>query len=151
MPGRFGHYQHVVRVASLFAIGFAVFVVIRAVLIPDDFGVLGFYRAGALDDVKAQAPVYAGQAVCVECHSDVGELRAAGAHATVSCEACHGPLASHAADFQVKPRALDPRSLCLQCHTAAAGKPPEFPQIVAADHFEGACRDCHTPHSPRIQ
>jgi predicted CXXCH cytochrome family protein len=151
MPGRFGHYQHVVRMASLFAIGFGAFVVVRAMLIPDDFGVLGFYRAGAIEDAKLVAPKYAGQAVCVECHSDVGELRSTGAHVKVSCEACHGPLASHVADFQVKPRALDPRTLCLQCHTAAAGKPRDFPQIVPADHFEGACKDCHTPHKPGIQ
>jgi predicted CXXCH cytochrome family protein len=152
MPGRFGHYQHVVRVAALFAVGFGVFLVIRALLVPADFGRLGFYRAGALDDVRAQAVVFAGQGACAECHTDVMAVRKAGSHAKVSCESCHGPLASHASDYTVKPRTLDPRSLCLGCHTANAGKPRDFPQIIPADHGgDGPCRDCHTPHNPRIQ
>jgi predicted CXXCH cytochrome family protein len=136
----------------LFCAGFIGFVVLRAALIPDDFGVLGFYRAGALDDARAQPLVYAGQAACADCHTDVVETRQPGPHAKVSCESCHGPLAAQAADFQVAPRALDPRGLCLGCHTAAAGKPRDFPQIVPADHGgDGPCRDCHTPHNPRVQ
>jgi hypothetical protein len=152
MPGRFGHYQHVVRVASLFAAGFGVFMLVRSLLIPADFGQLGFYRAGALDDVRAQPIVYAGQATCADCHTDVVEARKPGPHVKVSCEACHGPLASHANDYSVEPRALDPRLLCLGCHTASAGKSLDFPQIIPADHGgDGPCRDCHTPHNPRIQ
>ena len=54
MSGRFGHSGHVLRFAALFVVGFIAFVVIRASMIPKDFGVLGFYRAGALDDATSR-------------------------------------------------------------------------------------------------
>ena len=38
-------------------------------LVPSDFGVYGFYRAGALNDVKARPIAYAGRAACEECHA----------------------------------------------------------------------------------
>jgi hypothetical protein len=151
MAGR-RHYQHVLRVLGLFAAGFTIFLIVRWALIPADFGVYGFYRAGALDDVKAQAPLYVGEQTCLDCHSEVGELRKDARHATVRCEACHGPLTKHASgDFEVKPRALNPRVLCLQCHTTQNGLPPGFPNIVPADHAgDGPCTDCHKPHRPKI-
>jgi uncharacterized CHY-type Zn-finger protein len=152
MSNRFGHYEHLVRVGALFAVGLAVFIGGRWMLIPPDFGVLGFYRAGALEDVKAQPLVYAGQQLCLDCHTDVREVRQQARHAGVACEACHGPLAKHASgDFEVRPRALNPRLLCGQCHTATPGRRPGFPQVVPADHAgDVPCTDCHKPHNPRI-
>ena len=152
MPGGSRHYAHVVRVLGLFAAGFTVFLIVRYFLIPADFGVYGFYRAGALDDVKAQAPLHAGEAVCLDCHPDVGELRKAARHAKVRCESCHGPLAKHASgDVDAKPPALNPRLLCLRCHTSQPGLPEGFPRIVPADHMgDGPCTACHTPHQPKI-
>ena len=38
MPGRFGHYGHLLRVAALFAIGLGGFLVARHMLVPSDFG-----------------------------------------------------------------------------------------------------------------
>jgi len=152
MSGRFGPYGHVVRVAALFVLGFAAFLVLRWALIPPDFGRYGFYRAGALDDIRARPAAYAGQATCVVCHTDVDEARQGSRHVAISCEACHGPLGKHASgDFDVKPATLDPRLLCLRCHTAMPGKPAGFPQIVPADHGgDGPCTDCHKPHHPKI-
>jgi hypothetical protein len=152
MNGRFQHYQHVIRVAALFAFGFISFLIIRSLLIPADFGVYGFFRAGALDDIRAQPAHYAGQATCVVCHTDVDEARQGARHVSLSCEACHGPLEQHASgNFDVKPAALNPRLLCLQCHTQLVGKPASFPQIVPADHGgDGPCTDCHQPHHPKI-
>src|SRR5689334_7197584 len=69
MPGRFRHYGHVLRVAVLFAIGVGGFLVVRHVLVPSDFGRFGFYRAGALNDVKAKPIAYAGCAACEESHA----------------------------------------------------------------------------------
>jgi hypothetical protein len=153
MTGRFGHFGHVARVAALFGGGFTVFLVVRWALIPPDFGAYGFYRAGALTDIRAQPIVYAGEAPCLDCHGDVAEIRLSARHARIKCEACHGPLTRHATgDVEVKPRALNPRLLCLQCHTQSAGKPEGFPQIVASDHgADVACTDCHRPHRPKIE
>ena len=147
-----GPYAHVLRVLALFTFGFATFLVVRSQLIPPDFGVLGFYRAGALDDIKARPAAYAGAAVCVDCHTDVAEARKGARHARINCEACHGPLARHAAgDLDVKPKALNPRLLCLTCHTKSAGKPSDFPQIVPADHGgDGPCTECHKAHHPKM-
>ncbi len=150
MFGRRRHYDHVLRVLGLFGMGFALFLFARYFLIPADFGVYGFYRAGALDDVKAQAPVYAGETLCLDCHSDIGELRQEGLHANVRCESCHGPLAQHASgDFDAKPDALNPRRLCLQCHATQIGLPVSHPNVVAVDHAgDMVCTDCHLPHRP---
>jgi len=152
MRDRFRHFEHVFRAAALFVGGFALFLVVRWALVPADFGVYGFYRAGALADSRAQPIRYAGQTPCLDCHADVAETRKDSRHANINCEACHGPLARHASgDFEIKPKALNPRLLCLQCHTQAAGKPVGFPQIAAAEHApEGACTDCHKPHRPKI-
>ncbi|HUL73999.1 MAG TPA: cytochrome c3 family protein [Vicinamibacterales bacterium] len=152
MANRFGHYTHIVRMAGLFAAGFLVFLFIRWALIPADFGVYGFYRAGALDDARARPASYVGESTCLDCHGQIGDERQGSKHAQVHCEACHGPLAKHASgDFEIKPRALNPRTLCLTCHTQLAGKPADFPQIDPADHGgDGACTECHKPHHPKI-
>ena len=150
MSGGFGHYGHVVRVAGLFALGFTAFLVVRAALIPPDFGLYGFYRAGALDDNRAQPVQYVGQETCVVCHADVDELRQQARHAKVACEACHGPAASHVEDFTVTPVVAESRPLCLRCHEAGLGKPAFLPTVVPADHFDGECTMCHNPHKPNF-
>jgi hypothetical protein len=153
VPGRLDHVQHVLRAAALFGVGFTLFMGLRWALIPADFGRLGFYRAGAITDNQMRPLVHAGQALCLDCHGDVADVRAQGAHAPVKCEACHGPLARHASgDFEIKPPALNPRLLCLRCHTETRGKPLTFPQILPVEHFsETACSECHKPHAPGIK
>jgi hypothetical protein len=151
MGNRFRHAQHIVRVAGLFAFGLLAFLVLRAVLIPKDFGVLGFYRAGALPEIAARPIVYAGRTACLDCHGDIVPPKSV--HQPLGCEGCHGPLAAHAGgNFDVKPKTLNPRTLCLTCHAKVTGKPATFPQIVPADHAgDGPCTACHTPHNPKIQ
>jgi Cytochrome c7 and related cytochrome c len=146
------HYEHVVRVGALFALGIAAFLVIRHFLVPADFGVYGFYRAGALDDARAHPVHYAGRETCAVCHVPVIESQKNSKHAPIGCESCHGPLAKHAAgEFDPKPKASDPRLLCLSCHTKMEGKYDRFPQIDPADHGgDVACATCHQPHQPRI-
>jgi hypothetical protein len=153
MAGRFKDYEHVLRVALLFALGFTAFLVLRAWLVPEDFGVHGFYRAGALDDARARPVVHAGHAACLDCHADVVESRVGSRHERINCESCHGPLALHAAGDSEKPPARpDPRTTCVRCHAARAGKPTGFPQVDVADHApEGACTACHQPHHPAIR
>ena len=146
------HYAHIVRVLGLFAGGFTLFLIVRYFLVPSDFGVFGFYRAGALADARARAPMYAATNVCLDCHPDIAKEREGSKHAAVNCQACHGPLAQHATgDVKAKPAALNPRLSCLTCHTSQAGLPRAFPSVVAKDHAgDAVCTDCHRPHLPKI-
>ena len=152
MNKRFKDYEHILRMAALFAFGITAFFVLRAAMVPKDFGVYGHYRAGALQDNMNRPVKHAGHAACIECHGDVQEKRAPGKHARIGCEACHGALASHAADpGAAKVVRPDSRGTCLNCHTARPSKPEGFPQIVPADHApEGACTGCHAAHDPKI-
>src|SRR5512140_553393 len=146
-----GHAMHLVRMAGLFAVGIAVFLVARAVFVPKDFGTLGHYRPGALDDNRARKPVFAGRAACAECHADEPARLKSGPHAGVGCEACHGALGAHAAaETDVKPARPDPSKLCLVCHRQTVGKPAFFKQVDPKEHGDGSgtCGGCHDPHSP---
>lgn len=152
MTDGFGSARHLVRLALLILGGLVIFLLVRAALMPVGFGVLGHYRVGAIEDNRLKAVSYAGQKACVECHSDVGETRATGRHAKLSCEGCHGPLAKHAEDpgtaAATKP---NPRTICLRCHASNRSRPKFIPQIVVADHADdGPCTACHQPHRPGL-
>lgn len=144
------HRAHLLRVAGVFAAGLVAFLLVRAVLVPEDFGEYGHYRAGALKDVRVLPASFAPRQICGECHTDQADLLKKGKHAAVACQACHGPLARHVEDQEKqKPAKLDPRKLCLTCHTANVAKPAKFPQIDPGAHGEGApCASCHQPHDP---
>ena len=153
MSSRFGPYEHVVRMGGLFVIGIGAFLVLRAVFVPDDFGVYGHYRAGALDDNRKAPLAYAGRAACESCHPDIVETRKGGRHEPIGCEACHGPLAKYAAQEEGAPAPVKPkpREGCLTCHSKDGSKPAAYPQVVASEHApEGACTDCHNPHKPGL-
>jgi hypothetical protein len=141
--------EHLVRLAVLFVIGVLLFLGTRAVLVPADFGELGHYRTGALDDNGQRTLVHAGRAACSECH-DSGSALAGGAHAGVGCESCHGALGAHASDPDTaKPQKLEVAALCLRCHAANPARPQTHPQVDPGPHAEGAtCTDCHEPHAP---
>ena len=152
MPSPSGQYGHVVRVAVLFAAAFLTFLLVRSLLVPSDFGRYGFYRAGALGDIAARPVAFAGETACVACHAKTFEERHDTRHASLHCEACHGPLEAHARTPDVKPAALDPKQPCIQCHARIAGRPAFVPQVVVADHSGDAeCTACHNPHTPKIQ
>jgi hypothetical protein len=140
------------RLASVFAIGLILFLVVRGFLVPRSFGQYGHYRGDALADIASRPPHFAGHQTCETCHADVLEKKTRGRHARVNCEACHGPLANHAEDpGSVQPPKLDAAVLCVRCHEANAAKPRIFPQVVSAEHSAGLpCDTCHQPHSPAI-
>jgi predicted CXXCH cytochrome family protein len=150
---RFKDVEHLLRLVGLFLGGALVFVLVRAALVPNDFGVYGHYRASALDESRAKPIVYAGQAACADCHEDVFAMRVASQHTTVACEGCHGPSAAHvAAPDERKPVRPDGRELCARCHAANTGKPRWYPTVVVQEHAgDEKCITCHQPHSPRIQ
>ena len=152
MQRLFGHREHLVRVAGLFLAGLLAFVLVRPLLIPAGFGRYGHYRAGALDDARARPNAYAGRAACLDCHADAAEAARGGGHAAVRCEACHGPLAAHAADpaghAAHKP---DARPLCVRCHQVSVARPVAFPQKDAAEHAgDESCVTCHVAHHPAM-
>jgi hypothetical protein len=147
----FRSYEHLVRLAALFAVGVALFLGLRSVLVPADYGRLGPYRAGALAANQARPIVYAGQAACVDCHSDVADIRKTNAHARISCESCHGPLAGHAMDPAVPVIPPNPRAICAVCHLPSDSKPPDFKTVDFTHHASAeACTTCHRSHAPKL-
>ena len=147
----FRSYEHLLRLAALFAIGAVMFIGLRWLLVPSDYGRLGPYRAAALAANGARPIVYAGQLACVDCHGDVADVRKTNAHARIGCESCHGPLAAHAADPANAPLRPDPRATCAVCHVPNAAKPPGFKTVNFAEHAEAeACTTCHPAHAPKL-
>jgi hypothetical protein len=148
----FQNVSHLFRLASAFAIGIVLFLVVRGFLVPKSFGQYGHYRGDALAEISSRPVSYAGHEACELCHAEVLEVKKGGRHARVACESCHGPLAKHAADPSVTPIRLDTAVLCVRCHEANHSKPMDFPQVHSADHSAGlACNTCHKPHSPVIE
>jgi uncharacterized CHY-type Zn-finger protein len=147
----FRSYEHLLRLLALFAVGVALFLGLRWFLVPPDYGLLGPYRAGAIAANQARPIVYAGQMACVDCHSDVADLRKTNAHARISCESCHGPLAAHAMDPAVAAARPNPRAVCAVCHLPSAAKPPAFKTVNFADHAgTEVCTTCHQAHAPKL-
>ncbi len=143
---------HLFRLAGLFAFGTLFILTIRSFLVPRTFGEYGHYRGAAIAEVAAHPARFAGHQTCETCHTDVAQTKAAGKHAQVNCEACHGPQAKHADDpSSVDPGKPDTAVLCVRCHEASAARPKDFPQVNAGDHSGGVpCQTCHQPHSPAI-
>jgi len=152
MRQRFRDTEHLVRLALLFAAGTLVFVVARALLVPEGFGEYGHFRSGAMVDNQLREPVHAGREACRECHGDAAAALAAGGHAGVGCESCHGALGAHArSEGEVKPAELDAAALCSLCHARNVARPARQPQVDVAEHAEGAaCTDCHEAHAPAL-
>ena len=153
MRDLFRDKEHLVRMAGLFAAGGVIFVIMRILLVPADFGQFGHFRAGALDDNRLPQLRYAGRAACGECHDDVVEERSGSAHAGIGCEACHGLLAVHAEDpGAMQPELPSPDLLCVNCHRLNVARPEWFPTIDPDEHAEGeSCDECHMPHHPEIE
>lgn len=176
MRDRFRHASHVVRVAMVFLAGTVVFLIARAALIPSDFGVYGFYRAGAIDDARDLPIKHAGQAACEKCHSGTYWSDADNAqdvfkanptldnrHSSMRCESCHGPLGFHA-EHELAQEAADAAGtelpetevtpvplvagdkLCLPCHLEITGRPPFQPVVLVGDHGDNDA--CDSCHRP---
>ncbi len=152
MSQGFKDIEHLLRLAGLFAAGLLFFLIVRAVMVPEDFGDLGHYRSGSLEDNRDEAIVLAGREACAECHPDAAEVIRQDGHRGVGCEACHGALADHAGEpTEFAPERLDPARLCPVCHQEKAAISDAFPQVDAAEHSGGLdCSDCHEPHLPAM-
>ncbi|MBU1100885.1 MAG: hypothetical protein KKA84_10835 [Bacteroidetes bacterium] len=142
--------EQVIRLAVILVIIVVVFVIVRAELVPDDFGELGHYRKGAVDEIASLELKYAGQETCEMCHDDILETKSNGYHRSVNCEVCHGPSAKHSeAPDEFLPSAPRKRDFCPVCHEYLPSRPTGFPQIVSASHNPvKPCITCHEPHNP---
>lgn len=151
MKRPFEHSGHFVRLGGVLLVAVGAFLVIRAAVVPKAFGLYGHYRPGALNDIRARKVSFAGQTECVMCHDAEASVRNTGKHKSVSCEACHGPLARHAEDPSAnRPVLPNVAVLCARCHEKDAAKPKAFPQVVTREHSQGvACNTCHKPHQPK--
>lgn len=153
MGGRWRHSIHLIRPAAVFLAGLLLFLVARAYVVPPSFGQYGHYRGAVLDEIRARPVKYAGQETCAGCHVEETEIKGKGKHATVACEACHGPAAQHAEDpGSVKPSKPDGTAFCAGCHEMDAAKPKWFRQVNTKEHMPGMkCTECHAAHSPALQ
>jgi hypothetical protein len=145
-----GFPDQVKRLLVLVVVMIVVFVPVRGLLVPKDFGKLGHYRASALEEAAAFDVHYAGHNICNDCHDDIVAIKAGGYHHNVACEVCHGPSAAHVEDPEsFLPVAPRQRGYCPLCHGYLASRPTGFPQIVAASHNPlKPCISCHNPHDP---
>lgn len=142
---------HLFRLALLYLAGTLAFFGLRSFLVPRTFGQYGHYRGAAIAEIAARTPRFAGHQTCETCHADIAQTKAAGRHAHVNCEGCHGALQKHADDPSIDPGKPDTAVLCVRCHAASAARPKDFPQIDAAQHSGGVpCQTCHQPHNPAI-
>jgi hypothetical protein len=147
---RFSSYEHLLRLAALFVVGITLFGGLRWLLVPEDYGVIGAYRASALTQNQARPMVYAGRLACMECHSDVADALTTNAHASIGCESCHGAMAAHAADPGVAAVRPDARTTCAICHVPDSAKPAGFKTVDFVEHAgTESCGSCHQPHAPR--
>ncbi len=149
----FKDLEHLLRLVVVILILLAVFLGLRAAIVPRSFGQYGHYRGAALSEMAARPVAFAGHEACEACHTDVVDVKKQGRHVNVPCEACHGAQAKHADDpASVKPPLPDTAVICARCHEANSAKPKGFPQVVTADHAGGvACDTCHQPHKPKIE
>lgn len=139
------------RLALVFAIFIALFLVLRSFLVPDTFGKNGHYRGASLLENEQFEIHYAGQKACFECHQDIEDLKALDVHSTIACETCHGTGQKHytsgdKADI-FKPAG---REFCGSCHAKNAAKlKSTINQVDLKEHNVGKnCTECHNAHQP---
>ena len=129
-----------------------VFLIVRQLLVPATFGVLGHYRASAVDKARELPINFAGGKACLDCHDDINNEKMQSYHKDLSCEVCHGPSVKHVeSQGEVKPEIFRDREHCLVCHAYNPSRPTGFPQVIPAQHnFGKVCMTCHKPHNPTL-
>ncbi len=152
------HAKHIIRAVLLLVLAAVMFVLVRYTLIPESFGDYGHYRFNSVAEYAAQEAKHGAPDACNDCHDEQTEARAAGKHATVSCEVCHAPLATHVLDDAWVAAMTVRRSteLCGWCHQKLVARPATMPQVHMTNHViekdgdltESACLECHDAHNP---
>ncbi len=153
---------HVIRIA-LTVVGMVIAgVLIRPLVLPNEFGEYGHYRPGAVTDEANRMARNMTNESCLECHPFIRKVHLKGVHETVSCEVCHGAYADHVENDKVigtmpVVRGDDIKNLCLRCHNKIIrARPPESIKMIALpEHLEEKnvrtdhiCNQCHHVHAP---
>jgi cytochrome c553 len=163
--------KHIIRLIFLIGILGAVILGARAIFIDKSFGIYGHYRADAVAEIAADAPIYQGAASCQSCHREQYAKWFKGVHKVVTCETCHGAGAKHQTTEPAAPAdqrmhiriaaerpdhvnlviPADTVKLCTLCHEKMPGRPATQRQIEVSRHAPGMqCIVCHNPYSPRL-
>ncbi len=151
--------HHVWRPFLIILILFALFLMIRNLIVPRDFKVYdkGFmygYHRGSNEAEWANFKIkYKGREYCSDCHEEFEKIKTS-PHTIIQCENCHGP----AVDHPDKPEKLPidhRRELCLRCHTRLLYPTSMRSEIKGIDpetHYpKAACYTCHNPHHPNLE
>ena len=152
------HAKHIIRAVLLLVVAAVLFVLVRHALIPASFGEYGHYRYLSVAEYASLQPLHGAPDGCNDCHEEQAEARAEGKHASVSCEVCHAPLATHVLnDERVAPMTVRRSTqLCGWCHERLIARRATMPQVHMTDHViekdgeltEAACLECHNAHNP---
>ena len=67
----------------------------KNILIPDSFGIYGYYRADAISEAALVPIRHWTNISCFKCHPYEAKIHKNGHHQTISCEFCHGTYADH--------------------------------------------------------
>ena len=108
-------------------------------MLPDSWGQFGYYRGAYVDQEAHKQMKYGTNQSCIECHSEVNELKSHSSHQRLSCEMCHAPVSEHIKEgkkFADMPtRQGEPQiELCLSCHQKTVGRPEKFPYDRSQKH-----------------
>lgn len=154
------HTKHVFRAAILLLAVLIAMVLGRSLFVPDSWGEYGWYRGDAVAEHRNKPIRHGGNDTCAMCHDVEFADHSAGAHVSVQCELCHGPVALHVnlddGEMLAEMPVRRSRELCELCHLRLAARPADFPQIEVREHVAenggeltaDACFQCHDPHSP---
>ena len=156
------YYSHLIRIVATVILLVVCAVGVRVWFAPDNFGELGHYRTGAIEDEMNLPIRNQTNDSCLQCHPYIKKIHLTGVHKTVSCEFCHGPNADHEQDgkkiaaMPVK-RDAEINNLCLRCHNKIIRARPEeaIKMIAMPQHLEekkvrieNGCNQCHHVHDP---
>ena len=149
--------SHLYRLGALFIVFIVGFLVIKQIATPSSWNYEVWYRGASLTEDANKPMLHGGNDSCRTCHEEVVKETKKLKHKNLSCEGCHGPLATHVrgeekiADAEVINQS---RWQCLNCHAELISKPDDFPQFTdeVDKHttlIEGeVCLKCHDAHDP---
>ncbi len=149
--------SHLYRLGALFIVFIVGFLVIKQIATPSSWNYEAWYRGASLTEDANKPMLHGGNDSCRTCHEEVVKETKKLKHKNLSCEGCHGPLATHVrgeekiADAEVINQS---RWQCLNCHAELISKPDDFPQFTdeVDKHttlIEGeVCLKCHDAHDP---
>jgi len=156
-------YDHIIRLTMFIIAVIIGFLIIRAGMVPDSFGVQGsysyaYYRANSAIEQASLPVMHTGSEHCRACHEPQAAMLQDNAHAGLDCESCHGSFKAHNNNTKERMAVSDTVDTCMLCHATLEARPAQFPHIesLAAHTAEQGetllpgmtCASCHDPHAP---